>query len=843
MLIDSLEARRLMSADVAIDFIDVSGTTYAINQQVTGEVFISNFGPDDSPANKMYLFLSTSPANPNDPLASLQDVTGVIGTADIPSLPAFTEGQRVTFSVPLNYAPADGIYYVFAFLSESTDDLGTFDDNVLDNFGTAPSPITVQGTAVFGGPDLTGIGDGLEGTIGGFNTAFGTDGVVTTSVPGEPITNFGTVGDKQDRQITVGVQSGNISLIRFNGTGGLDTTFGNGGQAIASFGTTIVGAGITVLKDGSYVVGGYTADYTTLVVAKFNTQGVRDPNYGYGDGRIDISGLTDLSGDNSNPTLNAVTSAPNGKIYICGSIGTDGLLIRLNADGTVDSSFQGGDVETDLGFSEVYNGMTVLPDGSVLVAANAVDDNDLSRAVAVHYLVNGKVDPKFGNSTFDKQGYYLAPKQSSNDFYAAVAVEPKTGLIYLAGAALTGEQSIDTIGASVLVTRLDKTGKLDKAYGSKGNVVVKRSTFLEVATGILLGSDGKIVLTLQTANSLADADNNSNIGSALIRLLPNGKVDKTFNKTGRFDVVAVDPSTAANDVGGSFDQYSKQRQGQAVYTKSGNIIALSSKPGNGSTTYTQSAIVADAVDLTATSSTKFKGKVVGGTPGTLTLKVSNQGTLTASGNITTTLLLDDMSITAPNFEGTPLPKPIKSKVTLKPGTSMTMQVNFTFPANLPSSVYTVRARVSGGTKIPDVNGANNLARTAGQIQLGKQSADLAIKLLSSIPAALMAGQKLNLTYSITNVGNSAAEGNLKFSLFASDAATYNGNPISSLLDKTVSVKLAKGASQKVTLTFTVPASLPTTPFFLGGVLTGKTKVADGDVTNNAAFSKQPVTLA
>jgi hypothetical protein len=87
-------------------------------------------------------------------------------------------------------------------------------------------------------------------------------------------------------------------------------------------------------------------------------------------------------------------------------------------------------------------------------------------------------------------------------------------------------------------------------------------------------------------------------------------------------------------------------------------------------------------------------------------------------------------------------------------------------------------------------------------------------------------------------------GNLKLSLFASDSGTYAGGAVASLLDKSVPVNIAKKGSTKVTISFVVPSAskLPTTPFFLGGVVTGKTKIPDLTVANNAAFSRQPVTV-
>jgi uncharacterized delta-60 repeat protein len=114
---------------------------------------------------------------------------------------------------------------------------------------------------------------------GVLDTTFGTNGLVTTKV--------GTRSDapsalllQPNGQIVMGgfeVAGGNIpgmmSLVRYNATGTLDTTFGKGGISLAS--VTFLGPEtLALLSNGDYLGVGQDANGDTGLVAEFRSKGV-----------------------------------------------------------------------------------------------------------------------------------------------------------------------------------------------------------------------------------------------------------------------------------------------------------------------------------------------------------------------------------------------------------------------------------------------------------------------------------------------------------------------------------------------------------------------------------------
>src|SRR5262249_12672180 len=85
----------------------------------------------------------------------------------------------------------------------------------------------------------------------------------------------------------------------------------------------------------------------------------------------------------------SVTVQSDGKILVAGSAWNDFALARYNADGSLDTSFDGdGKVTTDIGLSDQGNSVTVQADGKILVAGvTGIGDFAL-----VRYNADGTLD-------------------------------------------------------------------------------------------------------------------------------------------------------------------------------------------------------------------------------------------------------------------------------------------------------------------------------------------------------------------------------------------------------------------------------------------------------------------
>jgi uncharacterized delta-60 repeat protein len=121
------------------------------------------------------------------------------------------------------------------------------------------------------------------------------------------------------------------------------------------------------------VIGG-----SDFVVARFNPDGTPDGTFGGGSGKfiIDFTGFD---------RANAVALQPDGKIVVAGNTAPSGAplpgvtpdmaVARVNADGTIDTSFNGtGGIHIDLGGNETATGVAVRPDGRIVVVGTSGSD-------------------------------------------------------------------------------------------------------------------------------------------------------------------------------------------------------------------------------------------------------------------------------------------------------------------------------------------------------------------------------------------------------------------------------------------------------------------------------------
>ncbi len=170
---------------------------------------------------------------------------------------------------------------------------------------------------------------------------------------------------------------GEIAVVRYNADGSRDSTFGEGGTAFADFGG-IAPRGVTsivVLPDQKLVVAGTSGPRPgnpgtdNLAVARFNTDGSLDSSFGGGDGKV----LTDFGAHESASSLALL---PDSRLLVGGSNrGSTGqmnsLLVLYNPDGSLDTSFGCGGrlVTAATGFEA--SDLAVYADGRVVVGSTS----------------------------------------------------------------------------------------------------------------------------------------------------------------------------------------------------------------------------------------------------------------------------------------------------------------------------------------------------------------------------------------------------------------------------------------------------------------------------------------
>jgi uncharacterized delta-60 repeat protein len=287
------------------------------------------------------------------------------------------------------------------------------------------------------------------------------------------------------------------SLIRFNADGTLDTTFSDDGKVQLPH-DFFPGEGYSaaVQPDGKYLLV-YPQFTSGSAMIRINTDGTLDQGFGV-NGKVIVPTAW---GDYASARVQ-----PDGKILVSNLDSYENLfsVSRLNADGTVDSTFNGGNAIEfnipNIGALEGY-GFTLQADGKLLVPGYN------GEMVVARLNADGSLDSSFGtDGLVDTQVAGLA---------ASVTVQAD-GKILLAGG---GEQDGSEFDFKII--RLNQDGTLDASFGNAGVAVLDLTGDRDMARDITVLADGKILVAGQSTYY-------GNPDFSLIRLNPDGTLDTTF---------------------------------------------------------------------------------------------------------------------------------------------------------------------------------------------------------------------------------------------------------------------------------------------------------------------------
>jgi uncharacterized delta-60 repeat protein len=262
-------------------------------------------------------------------------------------------------------------------------------DNFFEDFAVARYRTNGSLDASFGsgGEALADFGSGVSATAAGVAIA-----------PGGKIVVAGSITDPN-------TFNNDFAVARFNASGSLDTSFGSGGEATASFGpdTSDTAVGVAVQADGKIIVAGTDQDFDTNFIdefglARFNANGSLDATFGTG-------GLVATSfGPSASAFAGGVTIQPDGRIVVAGTVqdfATDVIsefgLARYDTNGSLDASFgSGGLVTTSFGpgTSASAAGVAIGSDGEIIVAGTITDSNFGSNLTLAGYVGSKRKDRK-----------------------------------------------------------------------------------------------------------------------------------------------------------------------------------------------------------------------------------------------------------------------------------------------------------------------------------------------------------------------------------------------------------------------------------------------------------------
>ena len=311
---------------------------------------------------------------------------------------------------------------------------------------------------------------------------FGTDGIVTTDFALQP--DFATaVAVQADGKILVAGYNNDFILARYNPDGSLDTTFDGDGAVSTDFSGGGDSARVILLQgDGKIILAGISVSSIIgstydFALARYNPDGSLDTSFD-GDGKV----VNDLSGASDH--LRAAALQADGKIVVGGSsvgLGLDFILARYNANGSLDTSFDGdGLLSTDIdGDTDSCNALVVQPDGKILAAGSTANPSNYNFAL-VRYNPDGSLDV-----TFDGDGKLESDLTGGDDRALSLVLQPN-GKIVVAG-----------YGTGTLydfaLARYNPDGSWDTTFDGDGWLLTDFIANRDYIYAVLLQPDGKIV--------------------------------------------------------------------------------------------------------------------------------------------------------------------------------------------------------------------------------------------------------------------------------------------------------------------------------------------------------------
>jgi uncharacterized delta-60 repeat protein len=310
-------------------------------------------------------------------------------------------------------------------------------------------------------------------------------------------------------------------VLRYMPDGTPDKSFSQDGRmALVNNEFDTYGRAIALLPDGRIVVLTALDNETSSIVVLycFHPDGTPDFSFGeQGNVRFDL--------DSRYLGTYAMTVQADGKIVFAGYIGEDDeefntvYMTRYFPDGSIDSLFGVNGLFSALigdGYTSI-NSLAVQPDGHI-VATGYCAINNAEGLLTIRVTPEGELD-----ATFHQDG--IATMMFPTGFSSALGL-----VIQPDGKIVIGGYVISEVGNSdICVVRYTAHGYPDPDFDEDGILIYSPSVYHDRARGLCLQPDGKIVLGgyVHQSGNVAGAGN-----AALIRLLPNGELDETFDDDG-----------------------------------------------------------------------------------------------------------------------------------------------------------------------------------------------------------------------------------------------------------------------------------------------------------------------
>ena len=366
---------------------------------------------------------------------------------------------------------------------------------------------------------------------------FGTNGIVNTSI-GNTHSALNAIsvqrGENGEEKIIAGGYSGTVgnyemTLVRYNSNGELDSTFGLNGDGIVKTSTPPNEwiRGLIIKNDGKIIA----VSHTTLI--QYSRDGIIDTLFG-------LKGIVNLPITATDETNHSAAIQNDGKIIIAGGFYNgsdfDYAVVRYDSSGNLDTDFGGrgdGIAVTPIGTSTDFaNSMALQNDGKIVVAGDYRYSSQKIDIALIRYNSNGILDNSFGTN-----GIVLTKIGSANDFAYSTAIQGD-GKIIAAGA------SVSTVDYDFALVRYNPNGSIDSTFGTNGIVMTQIGGADDIAASVTLQTSGGADRQIIAAGKSFEGNY---VKFTVVRYNLDGSPDNSFGTNGIATIqIGVSSSSASS---------------------------------------------------------------------------------------------------------------------------------------------------------------------------------------------------------------------------------------------------------------------------------------------------------
>jgi uncharacterized delta-60 repeat protein len=318
-----------------------------------------------------------------------------------------------------------------------------------------------------------------DGTL---DTSFGTDGVV--SLPGDTYdgTNSGTLSPgnvklavQTDGKILVtqvlgddGTVSGaDLNVIRLTDAGAVDHSF----HATIELGVAEIPKDMAIQADGKIVLaidgetvshagGGFSSSTLASYVVRLNADGSIDTDFG-------SDGIVTENASNWQINVGKIAIGLDGKVLLMGEeMGHDrsvtSFLIRYNTDGTRDTDFGDGGMQVlDAGDGGSFGDLLVQPDGKILLSGETSTRAGKPSMLSERLNADGSLDTDYGTS-----GWTVVSVGSQFDSAGAMALQQDGSILVLGSSEKSHDEHSSDMSDLAIIRLEGDAGSAGSAHAS-----------------------------------------------------------------------------------------------------------------------------------------------------------------------------------------------------------------------------------------------------------------------------------------------------------------------------------------------------------------------------------------